>query len=100
MRQTHILVADGLRLRPFEERDAGSFVAAARESAQSVGRWMPWCHAAYADKDALDWFATCSEGLSNETAFEFGVFSESDGELLGGAGLNQINTQHRYCNLG
>ncbi len=61
---------------------------------------MPWCHASYTEQNALDWFATCNEALSNETAFEFGVFSESDGELLGGAGLNQINARHRYCNLG
>ena len=47
-------------------------------------------HADYSDREALDWFSTCSEGLRNETAFEFGVFSEFGGEFLGVLKLNRI----------
>ena len=94
------ITAEGLLLRPFEDGDATAFTSAVRESAQSVGHWMPWCHAEYTNKDALEWFAVCKQGLEAQIAYEFGIFSEDGSEFLGGAGLNQINRQHAICNLG
>jgi RimJ/RimL family protein N-acetyltransferase len=95
-----MIACHGLLLRPFENHDAGVFTGAVRESVETVGRWMPWCHADYTDKEALDWFAICRQGGEAHTAYEFGIFSEDGSELLGGAGLNQINKQHAICNLG
>ena len=94
------IAAEGLLLRPFEGRDAPAFTRAVRESAESVGQWMPWCHDGYTDKDALEWFGVCRQGREAQTAYEFGIFSEDGVEFLGGAGLNQINKQHSICNLG
>lgn len=91
---------DGLLLRPFEDGDASAFATAVRESALTVGRWMPWCHANYTLQDALGWFELCRSGASAGTAYEFGIFDEETSEFLGGAGLNQINLQHAFCNLG
>ncbi len=96
----HILTANGLCLRPFEAHDATAFAAAARESAESVGRWMPWCHAHYSEQEARDWFGVCQRHRADETAYEFGIFDQAGGELLGGAGLNMINRPHNLCNLG
>jgi ribosomal-protein-serine acetyltransferase len=87
-------------LRPFEERDAESFVAAVRESVSTVGQWMPWCHADYSIAEAREWFAACARSFTDGSAYEFGVFSEKGGEFLGGAGLNQFNRQHYFGNLG
>jgi RimJ/RimL family protein N-acetyltransferase len=95
-----VIRAPHLLLRPFEDSDAAAFAVAVRESVSSVGPWMPWCHAQYTDSDALDWFRVARETLSRGTAHEFGVFSADGRHFLGGAGLNQINTQHKYCNLG
>lgn len=92
--------SDGLLLRPFEDRDAAEFAAAARESAESVGRWMSWCHAAFSAQDALNWFQLCRAGHAAGSAHEFGIFSQASNEFLGGAGLNSINAQHLFCNLG
>lgn len=94
------LLHEGLLLRPFEDGDAPAFATAARESVATVGRWMPWCHAGYTQQDALDWFAVCRSGAIAGTAYEFGIFDEQTSEFLGGAGLNQINLQHAFCNLG
>jgi ribosomal-protein-serine acetyltransferase len=96
----HILTASGLCLRPFKDSDVTAFAAAARESAESVGRWMPWCHAGYSAQEARDWFGLCQQHLMEETAYEFGIFNDTTGELLGGAGLNMINRLHNLCNLG
>lgn len=94
------IIAEGLFLRPFDDHDAPAFAQAARESYASVGRWMPWCHRSYSDQEALAWFATCRASRVEQSAFEFGIFSADDGALLGGAGLNQFNQQHAFCNLG
>jgi len=96
---TH-LTHDGLVLRPFEEADADAFAHAARTSVDTVGAWMPWCTPDYTPADALFWFDLCRESVVNGTAHDLGVFDASTGELLGGAGLNQINSLHRMANLG
>ena len=51
-----------LRLRPYRPDDADALLAAVRESVDSVGRWLPWCHAGYAQGDAVGWIAHCAEG--------------------------------------
>lgn len=89
-----------LTLRAFDDADATDFVTAVRESVETVGRWMSWCHVGYDEAEALDWFAIARDGSATGDAHEFGVFETSSGALVGGAGLNLINRQHLYCNLG
>lgn len=90
----------GLLWRPYEDTDAAAFAAAVRESVASVSPWMPWCTSTYTEADALAWFADCHAGAANGSAFEYGIFCQDTGAFLGGAGLNEIRQQHRYCNLG
>ena len=66
----------------------------------TVGAWMSWAHPGYSDRHALDWFAFCDGARGAGTAFEFGLFREADGLLVGGAGLNQFNWANGFCNLG
>src|SRR5690606_30282343 len=90
----------GLVLREFRDSDAEDFAQAARESVNTVGRWMSWCNASFSAQDALSWFQQCRVDLASEKAYEFGVFSQESGALLGGAGLNSINHHNLFCNLG
>ncbi|CCJ51099.1 GNAT family N-acetyltransferase [Bordetella parapertussis] len=94
------IVFEGLVFRAFRDADARSFADAARESTGTVGRWMPWCTPSFSEQDALAWFQLCRDSLDAGTGYEFGVFSQGSGALLGGAGLNAINRQNRFCNLG
>ncbi|MHB8310386.1 MAG: GNAT family N-acetyltransferase [Metallibacterium sp.] len=89
-----------LLLRPLRHGDATRFAAAVRESAASVGRWMSWPRADYTPQMALAWFADCAAKRRAGSAHEFGIFSSDGRELLGGAGLNRIDAQHRSANLG
>lgn len=86
-------------LRPFVTADAPAFAAAVRESMASVGQWMSWAHAAYSEDQALSWIAFCDAVGAAGHAHEFGIFLD-DGSFVGGAGLNQFNTTHGFCNLG
>lgn len=98
--QALALVFEGLLLRPFVDDDATAFAEAVRESAEGIGRWMAWASHDYATAQALDWFAACRVQRDAGTALEYGIFCQQTGALLGGAGLNEIRRDHRFCNLG
>ena len=88
-----------LRLRPWQPGDAEALCTAARESVETVSRWLPWCHADYAQKDAEAWITHCKSGWTQAEHYAFGIFG-LDGQVLGGLGLNRIDREHRSANLG
>ncbi|GAB2546483.1 GNAT family N-acetyltransferase [Rhodanobacter koreensis] len=89
-----------LCLRPWQACDAEALFDAARESTDSVGRWLPWCHAGYRVEDAVAWIAHCQSGWRTGEHFAFPIFDAGSGDLLGGIGLNHYNRLHRSANLG
>ncbi|WP_323981505.1 GNAT family N-acetyltransferase [Aeromonas media] len=89
-----------LVIRPFEADDADEFVRAAHESIETVGRWMSWCTPSFNREQALAWFATCDQDREAGRAFDMGLFCATTGQLLGGAGINQLSPHHRYGNIG
>jgi len=89
-----------LVIRPFEAGDADEFVRAAHESIETVGRWMSWCTPSFNREQALAWFATCDQDREAGRAFDMGLFCATTGQLLGGAGINQLSPHHRYGNIG
>ncbi|MNG97533.1 putative ribosomal N-acetyltransferase YdaF [compost metagenome] len=89
-----------LVIRPFEAGDADEFVRAAHESIETVGRWMSWCTPSFNREQALAWFATCDQDRAAGRAFDMGLFCSATGQLLGGAGINQLSPHHRYGNIG
>ncbi|MFU1546570.1 GNAT family N-acetyltransferase [Aeromonas veronii] len=87
-------------IRPFEPADADEFVRAAHESIETVGKWMSWCSRSFTRESALAWFASCEQDRSAGRAFDMGIFYATTGQLLGGAGINQLSPHHRYGNIG
>jgi RimJ/RimL family protein N-acetyltransferase len=94
------LVAPGLCIRPFQMKDAPAFAAAARTSLETVGKWLPWCHAEYSLLEAEQWMEACARNLAAGTAFSMGIFAEDESALLGGIGINQINREHHFGQIG
>ncbi len=87
-------------IRPFEPGDADEFVRAAHESIDTVGTWMSWCSHSFTRDRALEWFATCDQDREAGRAYDMGLFCAATGQLLGGAGINQLSPHHRYGNIG
>ncbi|MGY6039243.1 GNAT family N-acetyltransferase [Aeromonas sp. AE23HZ002T15] len=87
-------------IRPFEPGDADEFVRAAHESINTVGTWMSWCTPSFNREQALGWFATCDQDREAGRAYDMGIFCAATGQLLGGAGINQLAPHHRYGNIG
>lgn len=89
-----------LVIRPFEPGDADEFVRAAHESIETVGKWMSWCSRSFTQDSTLEWFASCDQDRAAGRAFDMGMFCATTGQLLGGAGINQLSPHHRYGNIG
>lgn len=94
------LPAGSLRVRPWQPQDADALFAAAGESVDSVGRWLPWCRQGYARADSVAWIAHAQACWQLEEMFAFAIVDEADGSVAGGVGLNQFNRQQRSANLG
>src|SRR5436190_16249964 len=94
------ILGDGLCIRPLADADIEQFVAAVRESVETVGAWMPWCVASYTPADAKEWFDECASALAERRAYDLGIFSADGAELFGGIAVNQINWRWNYGNIG
>ena len=88
-----------VHIRPYETSDAGPLFEAAVESIDDVHPWLPWCHPGYARYEAESWIALQLENWRSRTEFQFAVISTS-GRFLGGCGINGINGEHKFANLG
>jgi RimJ/RimL family protein N-acetyltransferase len=94
------LRGDGLLLRPYRPEDSHALAAAVRESAESVGAWLPWCRTDYSEAEAGAWISHCGEGWRSGEHFAFAAFDAITAQFLGSAGLNQRNRPHNFMNLG
>ena len=94
------ILSDGLCIRPLGDTDIEQFVAAARESVDTVGAWMPWCVASYEREDAKAWFDQCAASLSARSAYDMGIFAADGASFYGGIAVNQINWRWNFGNIG
>jgi len=100
MKSPASLTNGNLVIRPYTNDDAPSLYDAARESIETVGRWMPWCHPGYSARESEEWIALCQSHWADGVEFEFGIFGVDSNELWGGTGINQVNRMHNFGNLG
>ena len=87
-------------IRPFVLDDVPSLYDASRESIETVGKWMPWCHPEYSVRESEEWVTLCQKHWAEGISCEFGIFGATSHEVWGGTGINQINRTHNFANLG
>lgn len=87
-------------LRPCLITDAEPVFEAVRESIAEIALWMPWCHPGYSLDDSRVWFDSRANAWENGTDFDFLIVNEVDDFPLGACGLNHINAEDNYANLG
>lgn len=87
--------------RPWQAGDAPQLFEAARESIATVGPWLSWLDSHNSLADAERWVDASLEHWQRGTEFRFAVVdSSASAWLLGGVGLNHLNTAHGIGNLG
>lgn len=94
------LKSPGIIVRPFEPSDAPSFLAAVKASLPELTYWMPWCKESYGINDAEAWISFAQTAWDNRSEFPLGIFDASNGEVIGGTGVNHINKSDRIGNIG
>jgi len=88
-----------LTLRFPETADAEPILEAARETLPELCRWMSWCHLEYSLADASKWISSQEPVREAGGAFEFVMIDPRD-RLLGCCGINGVNRENRFANLG
>jgi RimJ/RimL family protein N-acetyltransferase len=91
---------EGVRLRPVETEDAVALHGAARESIAEVSPWMSWCDADYGVEHARSWATMQAALWSRGEAFSFVIEEEGRDGISGTCGLNTIQRENAFCNLG
>ncbi len=94
------LIANGLCIRPLRPADAAALALAAAESLDTVGEWLPWCDEQFGLREAEQWVQICADDLAAQTAYSMGIFAEDGAEYLGSIGINHINRENNFANLG
>ena len=82
-----------IELRPLSRAMQPSpqeFLQAARESRAALLRWMPWYHTEYGLADVERWFEEADRMWQQQSAFPMAIVDTTDGRLLGGIGLHDI----------
>ena len=80
--------------------DGESLVEAAHESVLTVGAWLGWCQEGFSLADAESWFTVCDQNMEMGTAYDYGIFSRENNLLMGGIGINHVNREHNFANMG
>lgn len=96
------LQKEGFRfhLKPCSECDGEAIFEAARESYESVSRWMDWLTKEYSVNDSKEWATRMAVEWLEGKSFEFVIMDSADGRVSGCCGLNRINDKDLICNLG
>jgi len=89
-----------ITINPFNETHLDEFVIAVKESANTVGQWMPWCTPEYSIEEAQLWFKYCRHNIERSIAYDVGIFLNETGQLAGGISINRINRMDMIGNVG
>ncbi len=100
MNQKTELTDGHILLRPFHSSDIDALFEAATESIDEVYPWLPWCHPGYTRGESANWVKWCKKTWTRGYEYNFAITEAESGNLIGGAGLNQINRMHNFANLG
>lgn len=89
-----------LRLRRVRPSDAGSIFEAVNESIAELSQWMPWCSSDYSLEESKSWCESRDDAWNKGTEYDFVIIDSLNNLPLGVCGLNHINAEERFANLG
>ncbi len=89
-----------VQIRPWRLGDAEALHRLVQASHAALSPWLAWCHPHYGVEDAQAWVEYSLTSWADRSAFPFAVIDGDAETLLGGAGLNRLDIEHRSANLG
>lgn len=88
-----------ISIEPLRLEHAPALVAAAQESIDEVNPWLPWCTKEFLLPQATEWIASQAQAFAMGSAYEFAILGKG-GEYLGGGGINSVNKDNNFANVG
>lgn len=95
-----IIENEKIELRRVRSSDVVSVYDAVIESIEELSPWMPWCTKEYSIKEAETWCDSREDLWKKEKDYDFLIIDKADGTLLGVCGINNIDAELRFANLG
>ena len=89
-----------LKLRRVRPSDAEPIFQAVHESIAEVSPWLPWCNPDYSFEESKSWCESRDGAREKGTEYDFVIMDKPDEFPLGVCGLNHINVEERFANLG
>lgn len=89
-----------LRLRRVRSSDAESIFEAVNESIAEVSQWMTWCCSDYSLEESKLWCESRDNAWKKGAEYDFVIMDNLNNLPLGVCGLNHINVEERFANLG
>jgi RimJ/RimL family protein N-acetyltransferase len=89
-----------VKIRRYRADDVPLLFEAARESTNEMLVWLSWCHPNYTIEESRSFVLSSETAWNEKIRFGFAVFDVKSDLFLGGVGLNQINRNHNFANLG
>ena len=87
-------------LRPYRRCDIKATYEAVRESITEMTPWLPFVHANYSISESHEWIKQRPIDWRKGISYEFTILEAENGITLGGCGINQIDSNNLYANLG
>ncbi len=87
-------------VRPLKPGDTNSLFDVVRASLAELNYSLPWCKLDYAIEDAAAWISYSQSAWQNRNEFPLGVFDAASGQVIGAAGISQINRLSCVGNIG
>lgn len=91
---------DLISIRPFNLGDALPMYEAARESMEQLRAWMTWYRADFSLAQAEAFVTQSARAWAHGEQYSFAIIDARDNVFLGSVGLNQLNSAHKFANVG
>jgi ribosomal-protein-serine acetyltransferase len=94
-----LAAGDAYRLVPFDVSFTEALFEAIHESRQELIRFVSWYSLDYSMDDVRRWLQARERERFEGRSYDFAITDAQNGELIGGAGINRIQSKDRQGNL-
>jgi len=96
-----IQLTDGfVLLRPYRTEDLEDLHTAILESMAELTPYLDFARDGYSFEQSKEWVTTRSDEWNKGISYDFAITDASNGQYLGGCGLNKFDAERRIGNMG
>jgi len=94
-----LAAGENYRLVPFDVSFTEALFEAVHESRNELVRFVSWYYPEYSMEDARRWLQARERERFEGRSYDFAITDAKNGELIGGCGIDRIQSKNRLGNL-